>query len=483
MELVSLLLLLLLRHVSAAEERVLGVYIFHRHGDRSAKAWKPVNLTALGAVQVHSSGLFYRDRYIDANAPHRLPALSSDEVVASQISVTSPRDPVLQASALTFGQGLYPPQSGAAERLANGSRVVAPLGGYQFLPVDPSTAKTGDRPEDSAWLQGGTGCVNAEVSSNRYLASAEYHGDYDRSLEFYRSLLPVINGTYGEDEANFKNGYSIFDLINVATIHNATIPSSSLLTPSTRARLFQLASTHEWNLAYNVSEPIRAIAGSVLAGQVLDALRAIVDGKPGAPRFNAQFGAYATFMAFFGLARLPAASPDFYGICDYASSMVFELVSKKEAVDKPGPDDISVRFLFANGSAADEPLRPFPLFASDSPLTPWREFASAMGQFAITDTAHWCDVCGKTDGECAEANHRSASSSKSDANSNGSSSSDDAGRISKPVAGVIGALVTLVTIIGLLAAVMLLGGLRLVRKSSLRPDRRQGPDGAIDAKV
>ncbi|RDA85620.1 hypothetical protein CP532_3531 [Ophiocordyceps camponoti-leonardi (nom. inval.)] len=477
MELVSLLLLLLLRHVSAAEERVLGVYIFHRHGDRSAKAWKPVNLTALGAVQVHSSGLFYRDRYVGADAPRRLPGLSSDEVVASQVSITSPRDPVLQASALTFGQGLYPPREGDVERLANGSRVVAPLGGYQYLPVDPSAAKTGDRPEDSAWLQGGTGCVNAEVSSNRYLASAEYHDDYDRSLDFYRSLLPVIKGTYGEDEANFKNGYSIFDLINVATIHNASIPSSSLLTPSTRARLYQLASTHEWNLAYNVSEPIRAIAGSVLAGQVLDALRAIVDGKKGAPRFNAQFGAYATFMAFFGLARLPAASADFYGICDYASSMVFELVSKP--VEKPGPDDISVRFLFANGSAADAPLKPFPLFARDSPLTPWREFASAMGQFAITDTAHWCDVCGKTDGDCAEANHRSASSSssKSDANDN------DGGRISKPVAGVIGALVTLVAIIGLLAAVMLLGGLRLVRKSSLRPDRGAGADEAVDAKV
>ncbi|RDA94192.1 hypothetical protein CP533_6570 [Ophiocordyceps camponoti-saundersi (nom. inval.)] len=477
--LVSLLLLQLLRHVSAADERVLGVYIFHRHGDRSAKAWKPVNLTALGAVQVHSSGLFYRDRYVEANAPHRLRGLSSDDVVASQVSVTSPRDPVLQASALTFGQGLYPPRSEAVEKLANGSRVVAPLGGYQFLPVDPSAAKTGDRPEDSAWLQGGTGCVNAEVSSNRYLASAEYHDDYRQSLDFYHSLLPVINDTYSEKEANFKNGYSIFDLINVATIHNATIPSSSLLTPSTRARLFQLASTHEWNLAYNVSEPIRAIAGSVLAGQILDALRAIVDGKSGAPKFNAQFGAYATFMAFFGLARLPAVSPDFYGICDYASSMVFELVTEADE-DKPGPDDISVRFLFANGSAADAPLNPFPLFARDSPLTPWREFASAMGQFAITDTAHWCDVCGKTDGECAEANHRSASAS-SDGNS--SSDDNDGSRISKPVAGVIGALVTLVTIIGLLAAVMLLGGLRLVRKSSLHPDRRAGPDGAVDAKV
>ncbi|PFH56854.1 hypothetical protein XA68_15849 [Ophiocordyceps unilateralis] len=468
------LLLLLLRHASAAaddDERVLGVYIFHRHGDRSAKAWKPVNLTALGAVQVHSSGSFYRDRYVTGDG--RLAGLGTDVAVAGQLSVTAPRDAVLQASALTFLQGLYPPQDSVAETLANGSRVVAPLGGYQFVPVDPAAARTGDRPEDSAWLQGGTGCVNAEVSSNGYLASKEYHDDYHDSLDFYQRLLPVIKDTYGQDAANFKNGYSIFDLINVATIHNASIPSASLLTPSTRARLFHLASAHEWNLAYNTSEPIRAIAGAVLAGQMLDSLRAIVDGKPAAPRLNAQFGAYGTFMAFFGLARMPAASADFYGICNYASSMVLELVSK---VAKPGPDDVSVRFLFANGSAADTPLKPYPLFGQKSLTTPWREFASAMGQFAITDSAHWCDVCGKTDGECAEVTHHAAGAQQ-DVNKDGDESG---GGISKPVAGVIGALVTLVTIIGLLAAVMLLGGLRLVRKSSLGVARRR-PDESVEA--
>lgn len=477
--LASLVLLLqLLRHVSAAaddDDRLLGVYIFHRHGDRSAKAWKPVNLTALGAVQVHSSGSFYRQRYV--TGPAALPAISPDVAVASQLSVTSPRDSVLQASAQTFVQGLYPPDETLAETLANGSRIVAPLGGLQNVPVDKAETKSGDRPEDNAWLQGGSGCVNAEVSSNAYLASAEYRHDYSETLDFYRGLLPVINGTYGEDEASFKNGYSIFDLINVATIHNKSIPSSSLLTTQTLHRLYSLASTHEWNLAFNTSSPIRSIAGAVLAGQILSSLRSIVEAEPSAPRLHAQFGAYGTFMAFFGLAQLHKASPDFYGICQYASSMVFELVAPK-GVKKPGPDDVSVRFLFANGSAAENPLRPFPLFGSTSLLTPWREFASAMGQFAIADSAHWCDVCGKKDGECADVVD-DASKDVDDAHGD---DSHHHGGVSRPVAGVIGALVTLVVVLGVIAAFVLIGRLRFVPKKSRGPTAEESADAGM-AKV
>lgn len=259
----------------------------------------------------------------------------------------------------------------------------------------------------------------------------------------------------------------VFDLVNVATIHNTSIPGDHLLDRPTLARLYDLASVHEWNLAYNASEPVRAIAGSVLAGQVVDALQDIVDGKSSAPRFNAQFGAYGTFMAFFGLAQLPAASPDFYGICDYASSMAFELVTSVAGA-KPKPEDIGVRFLFANGTAAEKGLKAFPLFGQSKDLLPWADFKAGMGKFAIADTAHWCTLCGNTDGKCAGNSTSSGGGATSqDADGSGSGSG-----VSRPVAGVIGALVTLVVVLGLQAAVMLFGGLRLVKKSTLAGARR-----------
>lgn len=250
----------------------------------------------------------------------------------------------------------------------------------------------------------------------------------------------------------------MWDLINVAQIHNSSIPSEELLTNATVARLFNLASIHEWNLAYNASDEVRAIAGAVLGGQIVEALEAIVEGKSSTPRFNAQFGAYGTFMAFFGLAQLDKASSDFRGVCDYASSMAFELVTNASS---PAADDISVRFYFSNGTAGEEEPTLFPLFGQDETTLKWADFKSGMMDFAIEDTEHWCKVCGNTDGTCA-----SSSSSDDDASTESSSSGSGNG-VSKPVAGVIGALVTLVVVLGVQAAVILLGGFRFVKKSTL----------------
>lgn len=449
----------LLTASSVAAENILGIYVFHRHGDRTAKAWKPVNFTALGAEQTFASGDFYRNRYVDSTADFRVAGVSSDTVVPTELSVTAPMDAVLHDSALAFLQGLYPPTGEeGAETLANGTKVEGPLGGFQFAIVQGTEdAATADKAESNAWLQGNSGCRNAEVSSNDYFGSKEYKDTYDETLDFYQSLLPVIEKTYGKKEANFKNGYSIFDLINVATIHNSSIPSDELLTDATLERLYNLASIHEWNLAYNSSEPVRAIAGSVLGSQIIEALEAVVEDKSSATPLNIQFGAYGTFMAWFGLAQLPKASPDFQNVVDYASSMAFELVTN--ATD-PKPEDISVRFFFSNGTATEDSYKSFPLFGQTKTTLSWAEFKSGMEDISIRDDEHWCDMCGNTDGQCASHN----SESDDDASSQ-SQTSDDG--ISKPVAGVIGALVTLVVVLSAEAAIMLLGGFRLVKKSSL----------------
>ena len=49
------------------------------------------------------------------------------------------------------------------------------------------------------------------------------------------------------------------------------------------------------------------------------------------------FGAYGTFVTFFGLAQLPASSADFTGIVDCASAFVLELVTNSTAKPPPRP--------------------------------------------------------------------------------------------------------------------------------------------------
>ncbi|KAI1373652.1 phosphoglycerate mutase-like protein [Hypoxylon crocopeplum] len=447
-------------------ETVLGVYIFHRHGDRTPKSLAPVNLTALGADQVFQSGNYYRNRYVSSDASSPIVGLSNDIAVPTQLSVTSPADSVLQSSALAFLQGIYPPAGTVGvSLLANNSEVQAPLGGYQYIPVTTSsTASTSSNAENNEWLQGGSGCGNSVVSSNNYFLSPEYTSALDQTRSFYSNLLPVISGVFSSAQATFKNAYTIFDYVNVGTIHNQTIPSSDLLTNDTLKELRLLADTHEWNLAYNASDPIRAVAGATLAAQIVQQLNTTLTGKGKTP-IGIQFGAYASFMSFFGLAQLQTVSADFTGVVDYASSIVFELVTNASSVSStsyPSVDDVSVRFLMANGSAAQNTPVAYPLFGRGEVLLPWTTFAEEMNKFAIGDTAAWCTACGNTTGICA-----GSAAPTSDDGSAAASTTTSGNGISLPVAGVIGALVTLVVILGVEGVVYALAGLKLVKKSTL----------------
>lgn len=474
MHLSSTLIVALAAGVVNCQETVIGAYIFSRHGDRTAKATPPANLTDLGYEEVFTSGTYFRNRYIANGASNRIYGLNSDLVKLSQITVSAPVDNVLQNSALGFTQALYPPVGPTlgANTLRNGTVVQSPLNGYQLIPVEVVASGAGS--EDSAWLQGSTNCANAEISSNEYFSSPEYMTLLNKTQSFYNGVAPMINGTFTAAQTSFMNAYTIFDLLNVASIHNSSddFNSSQLLTPETFFQLRTLADTHEWNLAYNASEPIRAVTGSIIAAQVLTALNGTITGK-GKNKLNVQFGAYAGMFSYFGLANLTQASPLFHGVPDYASTLTWELLTNATVTEKsfPSEDEISVRFLFHNGTTSNisEPIA-YPLFGQSQTVIPWNDFVSATQKFAIGDQSHWCKACGNSTGVCAPTSSSSGSSGSSSGSSSGassSSSSSGGGGISKAVAGVIGAMVTLAVILGLLLLTMLVGGLRLVSKKRL----------------
>jgi hypothetical protein len=193
---------------SSTGETVLGVYMFHRHGDRTPKIFPPANLTDLGYAQVYASGQYYRSRYIASDASLRINGVNSDVVKQSQIAVSAPSDTVLENSAQGFLQGLYPPVGSqlSSNVLRNGSTVQAPMNGYQLIPV--SQVSIGSGSENSAWLQAASGCQNAIASSNEYTSSDEYSNLYGSSQDFYQSLLPVINGSFSSRTSNFLNAYT-----------------------------------------------------------------------------------------------------------------------------------------------------------------------------------------------------------------------------------------------------------------------------------
>jgi hypothetical protein len=240
-------------------------------------------------------------------------------------------------------------------------------------------------------------------------------------------------------------------------IHNSSIQSESLLTPEVLTQVSTLANHHEFDLAYNASEPIRAVAGSTLAAQIIQQLNSTLTSA--APLVSIQFGEYASFLSFFGLASLPSASVNFTGITNFASSMVFELVtnSTPTSTGHPPLSEISVRFLFSNGSAAENPLTAYPLFGQSSMELPWTTFLSEMESFAIGNQTAWCAACGNTSTACSSVSSTAPTATVTSAPSS-------RGGLSVAVGGVIGAMVTLAVILGIEAALILLAGLRVVKK-------------------
>ncbi|KAJ4302876.1 hypothetical protein N0V90_001767 [Kalmusia sp. IMI 367209] len=439
-----------------AAETVLGAYMFHRHGDRTPKALAPTNLTTLGYEQVYTSGQYYRSRYLTGDS--KIKGLNQDTVKLTQLAVTAPVDNVLQNSAQGFLQGLYPPVR-TVQTLANKTEVQAPMDGYQLIPIN--TVDTGAGSEDSGWLQDASSCANAKTSSNSFFSSAEYNDILNKTKDFYSALTPRC-----EQHIRRANAYVIYDLINVAEIHNSSIPSSDVLTNDTLFQIRTLADTHEYGLAYNASDNMRAISGMQLAGEIIKYMNTTIkSGQSGssANKFGIQFGAYATFLSFFGLADLPKADSNFYGVPDYASSMVFELFTDADTSNGfPKTDDLQVRFLFHNGTSSNssEP-KVYPLFGGSDNAISWNDFNTNLNKFAVSNTEQWCTKCGNTTGKCAPYAPGSDDPSTTENNNNGGS------HMSAAIGGVIGAFVTLAVVLGGLAAFMLLGGYRLASKKAL----------------
>lgn len=207
----------------------------------------------------------------------------------------------------------------------------------------------------------------------------------------------------------------------------------------------------------------------VLAGEILEFFDETIASK-GEQKMGVQFGAYATFASFFGLAGLELIEPNFRNIVDYASSMIFELYTNSSASVSsgrfPSPDEMYVRFFFSNGTATDA-SQPgaYTLFGLDQPSMSWTDFHTNMDKFAVRSTQQWCGVCGGIEESCAAY---ASENSGNDGDSSPSTCKPQPGNgLSAATNGVIGAMTTLVVVLGLEILIFSVGGYRLVSRKRL----------------
>ncbi|KAG2362447.1 histidine phosphatase superfamily [Suillus spraguei] len=125
---------------------VLGVLVIARNGDRTEYYQDPLTYessftesTALGAVESHQLGSFLRSTYMSASSPSFISNMKTDLVDTHEVHVHAKaggEGPVIFDSAIALLQGLFPPNPANKIVLANETTVVAPLGGYQYVPIE-----------------------------------------------------------------------------------------------------------------------------------------------------------------------------------------------------------------------------------------------------------------------------------------------------------------------------------------------------------
>lgn len=418
-----------------------------RCGIGSTKWYGAQALTSLGAEQNRQVGSSFRDRYLSAASPNRILGISEDQYVASQISANAPDQGILLNTATAFLQGFYPPLQEiapglGAQKLNNGSASPSPLNGYQYVILDGVQTNS----PDTVWIKGSDSCPAFDQSSKSFAKSAVFLQRDLATRDFYRPFYNILSpGVYNikPEDLTYAHAFDIFDLINVAKIHNATSPANNV-TDETLSQLRWLADSAELSKNWNSSEPIRAIGAKTLSGAVLRQLNATVATRGSNPKFSLLAGSYNIFLSFFGLSGLLEVSPDFYGLPAYASAMAFELFTEQDMTGFPTDvnANLRVRWLLKNGTTGT--LTNFPLFGTGELSLSWPRFVSEIQKQSITDVGDWCTQCGSTQGFCA-AYKKEVNISTSSAKNTG---------LSPTIAGVIGAMVTLGVVCIVAAAVL-----------------------------
>jgi prostatic aicd phosphatase len=345
-------------------------------------------------------------------------------------------DNVLLPSAVSFWQGFYPPSTTfTTQTLSNGTSEDAPLGGYQYVTINGMPT---DSP-DLIWIAGDQSCPALTEAQNSYYNSTEYLTMAPQLQPFYNQFIPLFQGVLNASQVSFANAYNVFDYINVGYIHNATIFNNV-----SAADLFQLrtlADNQLYNIYYNASQPDRSIGGQMGAYLILSRLNETVSQSSPSLKLTYFVSAYTTQMPFWALTNMTAASPNFYGLPDYASTMTFEL---RRPSNSSNFDDAFVRFGFRNGSNASAPVTYFPMFGSNDVDMPWAQWSEKMSAIAIPSQADWCNTCNSTQTFCTGVS--AASSTGSGSGTSGTAaveSSSSSSGLSNAAAGGIGAGVTI----------------------------------------
>ncbi|KIJ63564.1 hypothetical protein HYDPIDRAFT_155693 [Hydnomerulius pinastri MD-312] len=370
--------------VNATTAGLVGVVLLARHGDRTEYNQDPYTynstqgyLTPLGSVQQFELGSFLRSTYLNPDSPSYIQGISADVVDIDQLFVRadSGGGNVILDSAYALLQGLYPPSPQTSFTLANGTVVVPPLGGYQYVPVE--SLEFWQAPSLTSWMD----CNYFQLHLARANQTAEYLNASSQALPFLESVRPYLNGISN----NFTNMWNIYDYINVRYTHNKTFYENLPETLLYQARHF--ANIHQ-ELTFTDGVQLQNGIGQIAIRTVLPEIFASLTNMT-VPENKVKLAIteldYKQFISLFNVTNATTYDPEVVGIPDYNSVVALEL--------SKDTDHYEVSMKFKNGTN-DKDFRQLKLFGNTSITLP--ELIQQLDWTTVNTTMSWCFSCNQT---------------------------------------------------------------------------------------
>ncbi len=474
--------------------KCVGTFILGRHNDRVTKPAKV--LTTLGARGQVKSGTFYRKRYFgldedgnETSTDFKIDGLNDQGVyVYGETYAQCPASTVLEYSQLSFLQGLYPPTDDLDTNstlsdeddsaLSNGTEVVAPFNGYQYVFMDVQQ----DGSDEYYYIEGTENCPTSDAAIEKWETGDEFKKLNESTLSFYQSLSEILpESKFPESKVNFGYAMSIYDFMNVNYIHNKELASKYNETLLTKVKI--LADKSQWGISYDSSDALNnfTIGGRSLLGAAYHYLNATkVDGSP---YINYLVGSYDIMYQMAGLLQLNKVSDNFTGMPEYGATYVFDLLQDKSS-------NYYVMFSYKNGTKDGVPLTTYPIFGTSDNLMKWSDFEDNIKSVGLLSLKQWCNTCESTASQCDQYSSAYTYGTKLenqgvnlDSLASGETHLESSGGLTNAGAGGIGAGVTIGVFVIIGALAYLFYRHRRNIKASEGQEETAGRDIALDERA
>ncbi|KAI0692155.1 phosphoglycerate mutase-like protein [Cytidiella melzeri] len=365
---------------------VHGVVVLARNGDRSECYQHPITQkpgpgttesTPLGEVQAHQLGSYLKDVYFNPESSSHIHGISPEIVNLKEVHVrvkVGGEGASVFDSATAVLQGLFPPNPKNRITLANETTVVAPLNGYQYVPVETV------EPSNDRSLESWTDCPAFQNHVKKVLASDKFKQVEKDAAPFFKDAADFVFGR----PTTLENMYNLWDYMSSELIHNITY--AHRLPPTFIDQARGLADFRE-NAIFSDENMngIGNIASRTVLSSVTAALQRIAfNGDP--LQFMLIQTTYQPFISLFHQTEAIKRHPELGAIADPGSALAIEL---RRA---PPPDAREfLRFKFRNGT--NEDFRVINVFGhhEDVPLT---EFIYRLEGSVIHSNGEWARTCG-----------------------------------------------------------------------------------------